>query len=466
MQPTVRKAIKSRQVRRRLRLKTCSVLLAALAALPAWSRCLDEDQFDTTEEPAAATAARAHAAIDPRVTLRTLVNDAIERSHLVGAAKLAAEAAQDDLAEIKAGKGIQASFGAGLGPGGTQSLAGTETSAMQARASITAGQLLYDGGRLDRLADWRAQMGESARLGHLSVREQLALSTVSLAIERSRYRQQVLVYRQYVRKMACLMDALTTIVRADRGRASELVQSQKSFQQAELSLAQAQSQLRQAETRLRRLAGDGLPSVDGLSSVLLNVPDLTQLVGEVERSSDIAALSAQAAALDQYAQAVAAGTKPQLSWSVTGSQAVGGGGSRGTTRNGTFAVGLALNLPLLNPGVAPASSAARKRARAADLQKAEALEAKRFRVAEVHEQTMASFDRARRLVAVLRDSEQVRNFTMQQWQQMGRRSLFDVMGAESDHYNMRVNYVNALHDGQQFNANLVSLGLGLNEWLR
>jgi len=67
---------------------------------------------------------------------------------------------------------------------------------------------------------------------------------------------------------------------------------------------------------------------------------------------------------------------------------------------------------------------------------------------------------------VLRESEQVRNFTLQQWQQLGRRSLFDVMGAESEHYSLRVAYVNALHDVQMLNANLLALGRGVSEWLR
>jgi outer membrane protein TolC len=49
---------------------------------------------------------------------------------------------------------------------------------------------------------------------------------------------------------------------------------------------------------------------------------------------------------------------------------------------------------------------------------------------------------------------------------MGRRSLFDVIAAESDHYNLRVQYVNALHDGQQMNATLTSLGTGLSDWLK
>ena len=446
------------------RLTLIGVALAALLAAPAGARCVDETRIESSAEPA--QPGDVAPPPDPRGTLQMLVHDALERSHQVGAARLVAEAALDDIAETRAGKGVQASFGAGLGPGGTQSLAGTETSTMQVRASITVGQLLYDGGRLDRLTDWRTQMAESARQGHLTAQEQLALNTVSLALERSRYRQHVVVYGQYVRKMSCLVEALESIVSADRGRASELVQARKSMQQAEISQTQAQSQVRQVETRLRRLVGDGLPSVGGLSTVLLQVDELNRLVADVERSTEIAALTAQAAAMGQYAEAVAAGTKPQVSWNLSGSQSVGGGGSRGTTRSGTYAVGLALNIPLLNPGVEPASNAARKRARAAELQRAEALEARRFRVAEVHEQTLASFDRARRVGAVLRDSEQVRNFTLQQWQQLGRRSLFDVMGAEAEHYNLRVNYVNALTDGQQLNANLLSLGRGVNEWLR
>ncbi len=456
----------------------CRPTLAALAAallcaalMPAAARCVDEDRLEGSEPAAspdtqASAAAGGAARADPRATLQSLVHDALERSHQVGAAQFIAQAAIDDIAETRAAKAVQASVGAGIGPGGSQNLAGSETSAMQLRASLNVGQLLYDGGRVDRLTDWRTQLAESARQGHLTVREQLALNTVALALERSRYRQQGVVYGQYVRKMGCLVQALQTIVNNDRGRASELVQARKSLQQAEMSQAQALSQSRQVEVRLRRLVGDGLPGVEGLSTVLLSVPELAELVADVERSSEIAALSAQAAAMNRYAQAVAAGSKPQVSWSVGGAQAVGAGGSRGHTRNSSFAVGLAVNIPLLAPGNAPASDAASKRARAAELQRAEALEARRFRVAEVHEQTLSSFDRARRVGAVLRDSEQVRNFTLQQWQQLGKRSLFDVMGAEAEHYNLRVSYVNALHDGQQLNANLLSLGRGVTEWLR
>jgi outer membrane protein, adhesin transport system len=435
---------------------------ALLAPAAAFAQCPPDEPGE------AGTAAATDAAppADPRATLATLVRDALGRNQALGAARLLADAAVFDLAEVLAMKDIQASAQLAFGPGGTRTLGINETSAAQLRAGLSVSQLLYDGGRVDRLTDWRRQLAESARLGHLSQREQIAAATVGLALERSRYRQQSIIYGQYGRKMGCLVAALETIVRADRGRASELVQAKKNQQQAELLLVGAQSAARQIDVRLRRLVGDGLPGVEGLSTVLLAVPELGAVQAEVERSTDIAQIAAQARAAGHYADAVATGHKPQISWSLSGSQSVGTGGSRGHTASGNFALGVAVNIPLVNPSLKPASEAARRRAQAAELQRADALDARRARAAEVHEQTLASFDRARRVGAVLRDSEQVRNFTLQQWQQLGRRSLFDVMGAEADHYSLRVAYINALHDGQQLNANLLSLGRGVGEWLQ
>jgi outer membrane protein TolC len=439
----------------------------ALVFDDAQARCLDEEAVETLDgatPPPAITGGSS----DPRGMLANLVSDALSRSQALGATRLLADAALQDVEEVRAGKQIQASAGGGLGPSATQSGTVTETAALQARASLNASQLIYDGGRTDKLVEWRTQIAESARFGYLSQLEQVAVSTVSLALERSRYRMQVQVYSQYARKMSCLVEALETIVRADRGRASELLQARKSQQQAELSMAQAQSQARQVEVQLRRFVGDGLPGIEGLGSVLLSTPTLEALQADVERSADLAQYQAQALAAQRYAAATEASSKPQVSWVIGGSKTAGVGGNipASSNRSGSLQFGLQLSVPLMNPGVVYASEAARLRASAAQLQRADALEARRFRVAEIFEQTQSAFDRARRVGAVLRDSDQVRNFTLQQWQQLGRRSLFDVMGAEGDHYGLRVAYVNAIHDGQQLNALLLSLGRGVTEWLR
>jgi outer membrane protein, adhesin transport system len=456
---------------RRLRapLSSAWLLCAALATATglAAARCVDEDAPESTA--AAGTAAPLPA--EPRGALAGLVKDALQRSHAVGAARLLAEAAAQDIDEARAAQAVQASVGGGIGPGGSRSAGVTETAALQLRATLNVSQLLYDGGRSDRLVDWRTQLAESARFGQLTQQEQLALTAVALQLERSRQRMTAQVWRHHVRKTGCLVEALETIVRTDRGRASELVQAKKTLQQAELTLAQTQSTARQIEVRLRRLVGDGLPPTEGLGTVFNGVPELPQLVADAEGSAEIAQLDAQAAAARRYAEAVAAGGKPQLSWNIGGSAAAGTGGGSGSgnggpTKSGTYSVGLSVNIPLVSPGLAPASDAARKRAEAARLQRAEALESRRFRVAEVHEQALAAQDRAQRVAEVLKNSEQVRSFTLQQWQQLGKRSLFDVMAAEADHYAMRVAYVNALHDVQQLNANLLSLGRGVIEWLR
>lgn len=443
--------------------------LAALAALSLAARasCLDEGKLESLP-PAAGPAAEATAQpVQPRSLLQQLVADALARSHGIGAARLLAEAAQQDVGEARASQQPQAFLTGTVSPALDAGNHGNAAS-LQARAGITLTQTLYDGGRGDRIVDWRRQQAEAARLGLLSTQEQIALSTTSMAFERSRFRMQAVIYAQNVRKMGCLVQALETIVAADKGRTSELVQARKQLQQAELLQVQAQSQARQVEARMRRVVGDGLPGTEGMATLMLAVPELPTVLTAAERSVEIGQLAANAGALREIARVVEAGNKPQLSWNLGGSAllAGGSGAAAGSQHNLGLSGGVTLSMPILNPAIGYSTQAARKRAEAATLQRAEALEQRRQRIVDVHEQAGAAFDRVKRVGLVLRDSDRLRNFTLQQWQQMGRRSLFDVIAAETDHYNLRVQYVNALHDGQQMNTMLTSLGTGLSAWLQ
>ena len=226
-----------------------------------------------------------------------------------------------------------------------------------------------------------------------------------------------------------------------------------------MAQAQTLSQVKQVESKLARYIGNALPDGSGMAALLLEVPPLEKMQAEAARASEIAQLEAQTRAAESYARAVAAGQKPQLGWMLSGSQGIGNGSSTSVTAGVTF------NVPLLTPGSDATLLAVNKRVEASRLQVADALEARKFRMAEVHEQATSAFERARQTVEVVRNSDKLRNFTLQQWQQLGRRSLFDVMAAESEHYNLRINYVNALHDGEQANALLRSLGLGMAAWL-
>lgn len=439
-------------------LPLCAALLTAGALLPVHAGCIDEDNVE------ARTGVNANGApIDAgsaRANLQAMVKEALRHSQAIGAARLLAEAAAIDVNETRASRWPQVSANGFLGSTQTEVAGIDEGSGATGRVGASVGMLVFDGGRTSQLIDWRKNQAEAARYGQINVQEQVALQTVSLAIERSRYRLQVQVYQQYARKMSCLVEALESIVRADKGRTSELVQAQKNLQQAELSQAQTMSMVRQIETRLRRFVGDGLPPTDGLSSVLLIPPSLPELLAQADRAPDIAQLQAQALAAQAYARSISATRWPQVSLVGSTSQV------RGVGNSSNWSAGVNVTVPLFSPTTSHAIDSSAKRAEAVRLQREDALEARKFRMAEVHEQALSSFDRARRVVDVLRDSDRVRNFTLQQWQQLGRRSLFDVMASEGEHYGLRVAYVNALYDGQQSNALLWSLGLGVQAKLQ
>lgn len=433
--------------------RTLVGIVAAALAVPALARCIDEDNVElrgnSSADGAPVDAGTA------RMNLQKMVTQALDRSQAIGAAQLLAEAAAIDVSEAKSGRWPQVSANGLIGGTETKVDGVEESRGKTGRVGLSLSMPIYDGGRTTELTDWRSNLAEAARLGQINAREQVALQTVSLAIERSRYRLQGQVYQQYARKMSCLVEALETIVRADKGRTSELVQAQKNLQQAEITQAQTTSMVRQIETRLRRFVGDTLPSSEGLSSVMLAVPALPELLAQAESSPEIAQLQSQVQAAEAYSRSVGASRLPQVSLVANGNKVRGAGNST------NWSGGINVTVPLLNLPTGYAVDSSRKRAEAAKLQRADALEARKFRMAEVHEQALSAFDRAKRVVDVLRDSERVRNFTLQQWQQLGRRSLFDVMAAEGDHYSLRVAYVNALYDGQQSNALLWSLGSGV-----
>jgi len=445
-------------------------LLALQASLPgtafAQVKCVDETTLAAQTE---AERADATALPPPRERLFAMVQAALERSNSVGASSLLVDAAQSDLAEARAALDPSISIEARLGPFGNKNGNNTVNNTVQAEGSISFTQLLYDAGRARRLIDWRQHLANAALHNQISAQEQMAALTVGLALEHSRIRQHVQVYGQYVRKMACLVEALEAIVAADRGRASEWVQAQKSMEQAQLSQTQAQAQMRQVEARLRKLVGADLPSTEGMSTAMLVVPDREETLAAALDNPVLKQLSAQALAADRYAQSVESSAWPQVDFTAQGSgeHSLGeGAGAGAKVRVKSGNAGLSIRIPLTTRRLAHAADAAQLRARAAFLQRDEALESQRARIIEVHDQALAAFDRARRVGAVLRNSEMLRTFTLQQWQQLGRRSLFDVMGTEAEHFNLRVQYVNALHDGQQLNVVMLSLGRGVGGWLR
>ncbi len=415
------------------------------------TRCGDDDAMRTAQPAVEAPVANQ----DPRSYLIQLASTAQQRSRQVGVARLLEAAAQDEVREAEAGHLPQLLMNLSSGYAGSMSLGRGGPHGVQVGGSLQVTGTIYDWGQTKQLIEWRRQLAEVAAAGRGNSSEQIALQTVALSLDRSRYTLQAQVYGQYVRKMACLVEQLDAITQFDKGRASELVQAQKSQQQAELALASTREFLQSIETRLRRLVGDPLPPVGSLGAVLTRVPDLALLQRDLLAAPDVTQANAQALAASRLADSVAAGHKPRLSYlgSVNG--------SAGNGHNADGFAGVQLSIPLWRPQDGPQLSAARRRAEAANVQRDETIEAKSWRLQEVHDAAGQSLDRARRITELLRASQQLRSATLLQWQQLGRRSLFDVMGTEADYYSLRVAHVNALYDAQQAVALMGSMGRGV-----
>ena len=397
---------------------------------------------------------------DPRAQLQSLIDQALARSKALGAVRLLADAARSDLDETRAMRLPTATLN--IAANGVRNTIGGVDAGRggQVTGTLSASMPVWDFGRIQKLTEWRKELSEVAIQGQRSAEEQLSLNVVTLALDRSRYVLQAQVYVQYVRKMSCLVDALEFITKADRGRASELVQAQKSLQQADLSLEGTMSALRQTEVRMRRLVGDQLPPSIGMAAQLSVLPDLAQMETDILLGADVAQAEAQARSQRSFAESVIAGQKPSVN--ITGNAIH----QTGVSKANEFSGGVSLTIPILQPGAQAQASAAVQRYRATVLQRDEAIEAKRYRLLEMHEVATSTLDRSRRIVEILRNSDRVRASTLQQWQQLGRRSLFDVMAAEGDYYSMRVAHVNAMFDAQQVVALIWSMGRGVATPLR
>lgn len=402
---------------------------------------------------------------DPQNQLQQIAREALTRSAQMRSSTLAAEAADLDVEEARAGSRPQVTVGASaMAVGSRLSQSGiTEEDGghAQTQLSVNATGPIYDGGRRSGLTQYRQELAGAADLSTASMRERVVLDAITYALERNRLRLQIQVYQQYVRKMSCLSAALEQIVAQDRGRASELVQARKNQRQAEISRDTAITTVRQIDARLRKIVGENVMPWSGIGVPLASLPDFGEILRQIDNSNDVRQLVAQAQAYDIYSKAVAAGGGPQLNWVVGGAA---GKGNEATSRS--WQAGVTLNWTLYNGGgTTAAAGAATKRAEAIRQQLDEVLNDRKAQAAQLREAAVSAFDRAKTTAEVLRDSDRVRNYTLEQWSQLGRRSLFDVMGAEAEHYNLRVAYINALYDGFSACAQLRSLGSGLAEWL-
>ncbi len=398
----------------------------------------------------------------PAELLASLVREAVARSADVRGAVHGSRAAQLDLQQTQASGQPNLALAGSLGLSQSRIADTTQSEGRNANLTLALSAPLYDSGRLDALTRYQRHLADGSDLGLVATRERVVRDALATSLERLRYLRQLRVYDLYVGQMQCLVGLLEQVVELDRGRGSELVQARKALRQAELSRGDMTALLRQTEARLVRLVG-AVELPEALAVTLLRpVPPLDAVLGEIDDSPEVRQLAQQVAALDQYARVVRAESGPQVRWQVGATQA-----RQPHVTTAGWNAGLTLGLTLADGGAAGfGTDAAVERAEVARRQHEAAVEERIRQAAQWHDAATSAQTRAARVAELLRDSDQLREATYEQWARMGRRSLFDLISAETDYYQLRLAQVNAQHDAYAAVVQLRGLGAGVLPWLR
>jgi adhesin transport system outer membrane protein len=321
---------------------------------------------------------------------------------------------------------------------------------------------LFDWGQTAKTIDSRKQLATANEARYRVQLENLAYQVASTVLELSRQRNIAGLYQRYAERMSRLVDMLTDIVQADRGRTSELTQAKARLLQARISRDAAIAKMRDAELALHKLIGKAYSPLPDTATWPIGPADLPRLLTSLEQHPAILQAAAQARAADLTIDATRASSKPKLSWVVSG-----GTGRDDAGYRQPWATMLTVTWPLFSGGTQRAATvAAQYRAEAQwhDMEQ-QRLDVE-YQLRSADEDARNAFRRAGDYGSLSQEADQIRRGFFVQWRQLGQRTLLDVLSAESDYYSNRIGEVSSRFDAYQaVMRTYVSAG-ELVSWLR
>jgi adhesin transport system outer membrane protein len=211
-----------------------------------------------------------------------------------------------------------------------------------------------------------------------------------------------------------------------------------------------ESRLRETEISLGRILGDDrearsladAASQRAVMTAVLTPPPLEPMLAGIDRHPVIRQLIAETEAQSQLAKALGSARFPQVSV-VAGRTPINPGA---TTQYLDFA-GVTVSVPLYRGG---GDVAAERSARERELSVRERREQTErdlnARIRLSHQNSTSQLARADDYAQLLQISDRVRQDFYEQWSQLGRRSLFELLSAEVEHHSLRLAWINAVHD--------------------
>ena len=395
---------------------------------------------------------------ETRAYLETMVRRALALSPDVNAAKANWQAAEYDVDQAKGERWPQVQLG-GASPSVTFG-SGTNDSARNAIGSVSVVTPLYDWGRIGRTIDSRAQTSNANYQLYLQAQQKVAFDTVAMLIE---LRRNLVILDQsdaYVKRMDELVAMLSEIVKSDAGRGSELTQARARRLQALTARDLVQARIGEIQVALAKLVG---APVEFPPDFRWDVPlvGLDQALSTFADHPSVLQARAEAKAASLYAQSVHDSRWPQLNWVVSK-----------TTQQDTYgnaqpwSTGVSVQWNAFSGGSLSAQErAARARADAGEERANATSRDLEYTLRTAAEQRDMALGRAAQYDDLIRESDKVRKMFYEQWYHLGRRTLLDVLIAESEHYGNQVAQANSRYDGEAANVRLYADSGVLLQWL-
>ncbi|WP_217549267.1 TolC family protein [Pantoea sp. GbtcB22] len=301
---------------------------------------------------------------------------------------------------------------------------------------------VYDFGRLSNTIESRESSAKAANSGVAAESENTAWEVSSQLIELSKERLIISISEQYVARMNQLTTMLSGIVAADPGRRSELTQARGQFLKAKTSLDAAVSRAREIEINLYKYIGDAEITLPRTTQWQITAPNLDLQLRAISDNPLIAKARAETEATLKEAAAVKASGLPALNWVVsknTGEDEIG--------RREPFKTGLQLSWGIFRGGSTNASErAALMRAEASRQQIEETTRDLEHKIRTADQDAISLRERAAMYQNLSRETDRIRVDFFDQWYHLGKRTLLDVLSAESEFYGNRVGEVTSRFD--------------------
>lgn len=328
--------------------------------------------------------------------------------------------------------------------------------------SLRAVTPVLDWGKASYEIEAREQSAEAAKQRLIQARETVANDTIAAMLQVAKQTRLVAVTDDYMDRNKRLVEMLTQIVEIDPGRGSELVQARSRFLQSMASKDQTLSRLRDAKSALLRLLpNDAVEIPLNVTEAAIPVTDLESAIAALDKHPVVLQAQADADSALSSAKALARSNLPGVSWVVSKSSA-----RDALNRESPWISQFQLNFGASRGGSALAAErAAIARADAARERSRQARLDIQYKLRGIAEDASSQLERARVYRDIGPQTDQVREAFYEQWYTLGKRSLFDLLNAEADHFNTVSTQITSLFDGLIAASRLKAEVADLTRWL-